>query len=290
MGCGVSRNAKHVARFGLRKATLAEDLRGGLARSHTARRLQRPHNEVHEPFPGGRVWTDAWMLGSQDDAFQMLIPDIRLPANQYWPLHWHDCWIAIVVLEGTCLVGDWWMEKGDVLISAAEVEYGPLVIGAQGCQMFEIFAQLHLSAGGYAPEYRDHPTLQGGNHVFTERSERNRGNERRSTLPVDGLAGLVKGHLDPGSRWNLGESHDPERGVIGYTSLEAGEVIAPHSYSDWHTVFLMEGSLDLGGMKIAKHDVILVQPNARIDAMKAGLQGAQLFEAARTARGMDRRL
>ena len=98
--------------------------------------------ELLEDLPGGRVWTDSWMLGTNEDAFQMLVPDIRLPSNQIWPLHWHDCWIAVVILEGSCLIGDWFMQEGDFLISAAELEYGPLVIGPGGCQMFEVFAHL----------------------------------------------------------------------------------------------------------------------------------------------------
>ena len=82
-----------------------------------------------------------------------------MPPNQYWPLHWHDSWIAIVVLDGSCLVGDWWMQPGDVLVSGASVEYGPLVNGPKGCQLFEIFAREVGALGGYASEYHDHPTL-----------------------------------------------------------------------------------------------------------------------------------
>src|SRR5277367_2562602 len=102
-----------------------------------------PNGEVHLPTPGGQVWADAWVLGTESDDFQLAVPDMRLPPNQYWPLHWHDCWIAVVLLDGMCLIGDWWMEPGDILVSAAELEYGPVVAGPEGCQLFEIFAQQH---------------------------------------------------------------------------------------------------------------------------------------------------
>src|SRR6185369_6273351 len=115
-----------------------------------------PNGEVRWETPGGQVWMDTFTLGNPDDDFQLTIPEIRMPANQYWPLHWHDCWIAVIVIEGTCMVGDWWMEPGDVMITAPGVEYGPLLNGPSGCQLFEIFAQDHLSPGGYSPEYHDH--------------------------------------------------------------------------------------------------------------------------------------
>src|SRR5579862_3294164 len=133
--------------------------------------LDGPNGEVRFTTPGGQVWTDNVVLGEAKGSFQLSVPDIRLPANQIWPLHWHDCWVGIVVLEGECLIGDWWMKPGDVLITGSGLEYGPLLIGPRGCRMLEIFAKLHLQAGGYAPEYRDHPTLQNGNVAFnfTER-------------------------------------------------------------------------------------------------------------------------
>lgn len=247
-----------------------------------------PNREVLAPLPGGQVWSDMFHLGTQDDPFIMTVPDIRLPANQIWPLHWHDCWIAVVIVEGSCLIGDWYMEEGDVLISAAELEYGPLVIGPDGCQLFEVFAQLHLSPGGYAPEYRDHPTLKWGQHVFKERSELNRRNEGRSSLPVDGVEGLIKARLEPGGRWDLGAPDDPDRGVMGYTALAAGEKLAPHSYADWHGLFVMKGSMRVMGRELGKGEVIIAEPGQRLDAIEAGPEGVEIFEAARTAKGMER--
>jgi hypothetical protein len=247
-----------------------------------------PNREVLSDFPGGRVWTDSWLLGDASSDFHMLIPDIRLPANQFWPLHWHDCWIAVVILDGSCLIGDWWMEKGDVLISADGVEYGPLVIGSSGCQMFEVFADLATHAGGYSPEYRDHPTLQGGVHAFRERSPLNRRNDGRTCLPVDGVEGLIKGRLEPGARWDLGAQDDPRRGVLGYTALAAGETIAAHDYGDWHALFIMEGSMTVGARLLTRNEVLIAEPNAPLEEIVAGAEGVALFEAARTAAGMDR--
>src|SRR6202008_2658984 len=88
-----------------------------------------PNGEVRLATPGGQVWSGIVMLGDDRSPFQMTLPDIRLPANQIWPLHWHDCWTLVVIVEGQCLIGDWWMQAGDVFIAAPSLEYGPLVIG-----------------------------------------------------------------------------------------------------------------------------------------------------------------
>lgn len=55
-----------------------------------------PAHEVHNDIPGGQTWAEYVLVGESNDAFQMLVPDIRLPANQYWPLHWHDTWTIVV--------------------------------------------------------------------------------------------------------------------------------------------------------------------------------------------------
>ena len=247
-----------------------------------------PGKAVLNPVQGGQTWTQMFHLGDPGAAFRMTVPDIRLPANQYWPLHWHDCWIAVVILDGSCLIGDWIMQPGDVLISAAGLEYGPLVIGPDGCQLFEVFAKLHLSAGGYAPEYRDHPTLQGGSHVFMDRSAINQRNAGRMSLPVDGVDGLIKGHLNPGARWDLGPPDDPERGVMAYAALAPGDRIAAHSYGDWHGLFIRRGSLALAGHGLSTDDVIIAEPGALLGEIIVGPDGAEIFEVARTALGMER--
>ena len=77
-----------------------------------------PGNVVRDSDqPGGCTWSEMWFLGTFEDEWRMLIPDIRMAPNQYWPLHWHDCWTAVVILDGSLLMGDWWMERGDVLIA-----------------------------------------------------------------------------------------------------------------------------------------------------------------------------
>jgi len=247
-----------------------------------------PQGQVLEPLPGGRVWTDMFHLGTQADPFILTVPDIRMPPNQLWPLHWHDCWIAVIILEGSCVIGDWVMGPGDILISAAELEYGPLLVGPEGCQLFEVFADLARSGGGYSPEYRDHPTLAGGVHAFRERSPVNQRNNGHSMLPVDGVEGLIKARLTPGGRWDLGAPGDPERGVMGYTALAAGETIAAHGYGDWHGLFVLEGSLRFMGRELPTGSVLIARPGVRLDAIEGGPQGARIFEAARTARGMER--
>jgi hypothetical protein len=248
-----------------------------------------PDGEVTADVPGGQVWTDMFMVGDEADAFQLSIPDIRLPANQYWPLHWHDCWIAVVILDGACLIGDWYMQPGDVLISEAELEYGPLVIGPDGCQMFEVFAQHHRNAGGYGLEFRDHPTLQGTHSQFIERSALNKRNEGRQVLPVDGVEGLVKGHLSPGSQWDLGQADDPDRGIMRVGQLSPGERVSPHSFADWCAVIVLDGDLRVGGEPVGKDDVLIVRPDSRVGELVAGPNGARFLDMSRTAAGIDRR-
>jgi len=245
-----------------------------------------PNSETRWDVPGGQVWDDIWLLGDPCDAFQTIIPDIRLPPNQYWPLHWHDCWIAVVIVDGECLIGDWWMQSGDVLVSAAELEYGPVVAGPDGCQLFEIGAQAHLFAGGYAPEYADHVTLQGGGpFTFLPRSERNRRNEGRQVLPVDGVEGLLKGHLVPGAHWDLGESDNPDRATMQYTAYAANDELTPHAYGDWHWMLVMRGSARLGTHELTKDDVLVVERDATVPACVVGDDGIELFEVARTPGG-----
>ena len=106
-----------------------------------------PDNVVANDISGGQTWSEAVILGGPGDDFMMCIPDIRMPPNQLWPMHWHDCWTLVIVLEGKCLIGDWCMEPGDVFVAAPSVEYGPLVIGPSGCRLFEVFGDLSLNLG-----------------------------------------------------------------------------------------------------------------------------------------------
>lgn len=248
-----------------------------------------PNRECLLPTPGGQTWSDMVVLGGKNDDFQMMIPDIRMPANQYWPMHWHDCWTVVLLVEGECRIGDWWMKPGDVFVTEPSIEYGPMVVGPEGCRLFEIFAQAHLSPGGYGPEYHDHPTLEGSPKIFLERSPLNKRNEGRQTLTCDGVPGIWKSRLEPGARWDLGEKDDPDRAVMEDVWLGAGEEVASHSYGDWHATLVMEGALDVAGRTLCKDDFLLMEPNSPIGAMRAGPGGARLLHLARTARGANAR-
>jgi len=247
-----------------------------------------PHGEVRWPTRGGQVWLSSWVLGTEDDAFQLTIPDVRMPANQYWPLHWHDCWIAMIVLDGECQVGDRWFETGDVLVAPAGVEYGPLVCGPTGCQVFEIFAQSHLSLGGYGPEYHDHPTLQdtapdgGTMFAFLPRAAENKRNADRETLPLASEPRITLGRLGTGGSWNLGEDGDPERGVVWDTRLGALETVPQRTARDWRAIFVLDGTVDVNGRELGPRMILLVEPGAQIPEFRAGEGGAQLLEVSRT--------
>ena len=242
-----------------------------------------PDRVVLSDIPGGQTWSENFLLGGPEDDFAMLVPDIRMPPNQLWPLHWHDCWTVVVVVEGKCLIGDWYMEPGDVFVAAPSIEYGPLLIGPMGCRLFEIFADLALSPGGYSPEYRDHPTLRGGNHAFKPREGVNRRNEGQSALSLEGAEGMWKTRLSPGWSWNLGEASDPNRGVVRDTRLPAGISLPGRTRDDWYGAVVLDGSVEVGGKVLVRDDVLIAERGAAIPAMTAGADGVQLLEHFRTA-------
>jgi quercetin dioxygenase-like cupin family protein len=250
--------------------------------------MKGPNNEVLRPLPGGQTWSDFIILGGKEDTFQLAVPDIRLPANQYWPMHWHDAWTMVLVLEGQCLIGDWWMEPGDLFITEPSLEYGPLVIGPNGCRMFEIFAQMHLARGGYAPEYRDHPTLQGLSAVFIERSPVNKRNEGKQTLPLGGVEAMIKTQLSPGAQWDLGKPNDPERGMMKDTRLAPNERLPAHRYGDGHAIVVLDGSFKISGQTLERDGYLSIKPNSVVAEIEAGPKGAHVLEFARTSRGMTR--
>ncbi len=245
-----------------------------------------PDGIVSNPIPGGQTWSEALVLGSQDDAFMMLVPDIRMPPNQLWPMHWHDCWTVVVVLEGSCIVGDWQMQPQDAFVAAPGIEYGPLLIGPQGCRLLEIFSDLALAPGGYGPEYRDHPTLRGGNHVFKQREGINRRNEGHSSLSLDGADGMWQSRLVPGWQWDLGDHGDPERPVVRNIMLAPGEHLPASPRGDAYCALLLDGSATCGGMALTADDAVLAERGSTVPEIVAGPGGAQLLENFRTTRAL----
>jgi hypothetical protein len=248
--------------------------------------MKGPNNETAIDIPGGQTWSENFSLGTPEDDFFMSVPDIRMPPNQLWPMHWHDCWTVVVVLEGRCQIGDWYMEPGDVYVAAPSVEYGPLLIGTMGCRLLEIFNNAALAPGGYSLEYRDHPTLQGGNHVFKPREGVNRRNEGHSSLSLEGTEGMWKSQLAPGRTWDLGDPSDPNRSVVRDTRLVAGESIAAQERGDWYGALVLAGSIEVGGKALVKDDVLIAERGAAIPTIVAGRDGVQLLEHFRTARGL----
>lgn len=241
---------------------------------------------------GGGCWSQIFTLGRLEDDWRYLIPDIRMAANQIWPLHWHDCWTAVVVLEGSLLMGDWQMGPGDVLIAEPGVEYGLLLIGPEGCELLEVFARDILSPGGYGEEYRDHPTLV---HVkgledtdFFSRPPASTENLSRQVVPVEGTPGLSRGRLDGRAYWDLGDPGDPERGAIFDRELAAGQEVPAHSVADWRGFLVLDGALTMGATNLARNDLVLVEPDAKVPPVLAGGGGAHLLEFARTAASVIR--
>lgn len=241
---------------------------------------------------GGGCWSQIFSLGRADDEWRYVIPDIRMAANQVWPQHWHDCWTAVVLLDGSLLMGDWMMQPGDVLIAEPGVEYGLLLVGPEGCQLLEVFARDILSPGGYGEEYRDHPTLQyvkgleGTN--FVARPPALPENGRRQVVPVDGTPGLAKGRLDGKAFWDLGEGGDTERGAIFDRKLAAGAAVPATSVADWRGFLVLDGSVSVGAKHLVISDMLLAEPDAEVPDVVAAGGGAHLLEFARTAAAIVR--
>ena len=254
---------------------------------------------------GGQTWQDLWYLGRETDDFQMCIPDIRMPANQIWPLHWHDDWMFIVVLDGSLLMGDWVMERGDVLVTQPYVEYGPLINGPRGCQLLEVFAK-NQKNGGYAREYHDHPTLTWpGRNVyrpgiykygkaavfnFADRPPGSEQNEGHSAMKIDEVKTLQKGRLGGGDRWDLGPKDDPDRASALDTFLQPGETIPSYRLADWRWTLILEGDLTLGDRHLTADDILIVEPDSVVPETTAGPDGVHLLELCRTVAAEDRRL
>jgi hypothetical protein len=239
--------------------------------------------------PGGVTWTELWSLGRLEDEWRVTIPDIRMAANQVWPAHWHDCWTAIVVLDGTLMVGDWWMSRGDVLIAEPSVEYGPLLNGPHGCQLLEIFARDILSPGGYAPEYRDHPTLvylQGVDNIaFGPRPPGSEGNAGRQCVRCEGNPGIHKGHLDGTAYYDLGHADDPSRAVLRDRRVESGRERPATAHDDDWAALVLDGIVRVGDQELVSDDIVIVERDREVPTMRAGVDGVHLLEIARTAVG-----
>jgi hypothetical protein len=241
---------------------------------------------------GGGCWTQAWALGRREDPWRFLIPDIRMAPNQIWPLHWHDCWTAVVLLDGSLLMGDWLMGPGDVLIAEPGIEYGLLAVGPEGCQLLEVFARDVLSPGGYGTEYRDHPTLQYvrglDGTAFFDRPPASVENGRRQVVPVDATPGLAKGHLDGNAFWDLGEQSDPDRGAVFDRKLSSGDVIPATSVADWRATLVLTGTIWVGDKLLSGNDLLLFEPDAKTPDIVAGHAHTHLLEFARTAAAITR--
>jgi hypothetical protein len=245
-----------------------------------------PNGETSYDIPGGQTWSESLLLGTDTDDFSMCIPDIRLPPNQLTPMHWHDCWTVVVILEGKCLIGDWYMSPGDVFVAAPSIEYGPLLIGPMGCRLLEVFGDLALSPGGYGLEYRDHPTTQGSKFFYKPREGVNLRNEGHSSLPLAGTEGMWKTKLSPGWSWDLGGSDDPNRGVIRDLRLEPGEAVPPRTVGDWYCLLVVDGAIEVDGERLDRDDALTVAPGSALGKIVGRAEGAHVLEFARTARGL----
>jgi hypothetical protein len=96
---------------------------------------------------------------------------------------------------------------------------------------------------------------------------------------------MLTGHFDGTGRWILGDADDPERGVIFETKLGASESRPAHSYGDWRAFMVWDGSLEIGGQELTRDDIVIIEPNSEVPAMKAGSDGSHLIEMARTIAG-----
>ena len=174
---------------------------------------------------GGGMSGDSWLVGSETEPWFMFTTEVRMGPNQYFPPHWHGSWISVIVWDGQLMIGDWWMNPGDILISPLNTEYGPLLVGPKGCQLFEVFDTNHGWEAVFAPEYHDHPMVHRYYRdspeppMLAERPPGSEGNVGNQTTPLKAIPGMVTGSFNGSGRWDLGFADDPERGVIYETKL-----------------------------------------------------------------------
>ncbi len=247
-----------------------------------------PNGETRNDIPGGQTWSEIVMLGTKQDDFIYALPDIRMPPNQLWPMHWHDCWTVVVVIEGKCLIGDWYLKPGDVFVAAPSIEYGPLLIGPMGCRLLEIFGDLALSPGGYGPEYHDHPTLQGKASMFQFKPRQgiNKRNEGHSSLSLEGTEGMWKSKLAPGWQWDLGDPNDPNRSIVKDTRLAAGESMGARRRGDWYAALVLDGSVEVASRTLVRDDVLIAERGSAVPEIVAGKGGVHLLENFRTTHAL----
>ena len=83
----------------------------------------------------------------------------------------------------------------------------------------------------------------------------------------------------------LNKNREPDISYI----IKTGEVIAPHSYGDWHMIVVMDGSLEVAGRTLGPDGFLRIAPNNPVAEIRAGTKGGRLLEGARTSHGYARR-
>ena len=80
------------------------------------------------------MWTQPFVLGDSGDDFTLSIPDIRMPPNQIWPLHWHDCCIAVIVIR----IDGRELKKGAIIIARSDSEILAIEGVHAGAQLLDL--------------------------------------------------------------------------------------------------------------------------------------------------------
>lgn len=109
-----------------------------MAKGTTHSNWRDPAERLHPPGYGDQGFQSVHALGTGDDDPAVVI--VKYPPNRVIPVHAHDTDYCSVVVEGSVEVTRRVERVGDIRIVKAGTAYGPLVVGAEGCTVIDIFA------------------------------------------------------------------------------------------------------------------------------------------------------
>jgi quercetin dioxygenase-like cupin family protein len=110
--------------------------------SNTRETIHRRWDELpfQDSLGGGKLAVLAGPGVHEDhDAEAVVMLAVEFAPNFYTAAHQHVTGHIEVVLEGSIQVGDRLEVAGDIRITPANVSYGPLTSGPEGCKLLEIF-------------------------------------------------------------------------------------------------------------------------------------------------------
>jgi quercetin dioxygenase-like cupin family protein len=86
-------------------------------------------------------------------------------------------------------------------------------------------------------------------------------------------SGLVANPLATTKTVFLGREGDSSRPVILYLRMDAGQTAPEHSHPGWACTIVLEGSVEIGGMKLGVGEFLVAEPGATYGPVVPGSDG-----------------